>query len=305
MSDADLENGQWGIERFTETRCQILVTGWCTPPLPQALIEHPDFSIRYICNVTGSVRKCVPRQFLERGGILTNWGGIAAPYVAEHALLLALAALRNQSAWRTGVDLSEQCGITANDHILTRTLFGRRVGLHGYGRIARALINLLRPFKVEIFAFSSGVPYHVMEADGTKPCGSLHELFKNSEVLFECEALTPGSEQSVSRQVLAALPDQAVFVNVGRGLLVDEAALLEAARRGRIRVALDVMSSEPLRSSSEFYKVANTILSPHIGGPTRDRYEECGALALENIHSFLKGESMKNLVTLEDYDRST
>jgi phosphoglycerate dehydrogenase-like enzyme len=305
LADRELVPSIWSEKEFSHWRPEILVTGWITPPLPLTWVECSDFPVRYISHVTGSVRGLVPRKFLENGGVLTNWGDIIAPYVAEHALLLALATLRNIPAWRTAIKQSEACGVSAVDLVGTRTLYGRRVGLHGFGRIARALVKYLHLFQTEIYAFSEGVPSHVLESSGVIPCDSLRSLFAKSEVLFECEALTGKSERSVNREVLKALPDHAVFVNIGRGLVVDEAALLSEARSGRIRVALDVVAKEPMRTDSDLYQLGTAILSPHIGGPTLDRYPECGARALKNISTYLRGGALEGIVSLEEYDRST
>ena len=106
--------------------------------------------------------------------------------------------------------------------------------------VARALVPLLRPFGVTIAAYSAGVPAALMQQAGITPAESLHALFADSEVLFECEALTPATQGCVTAELLGALPDDAVFVNVGRGQVVEEAALVHEARSGRLRLALDV-----------------------------------------------------------------
>lgn len=282
--------------RLEEYRPEVIVSCWSTPPIPESWLKFPDCPLRYVCHVTGSIRKVVPRFFLESGGRATNWGGLAAQQVAEQALLLMLAALRNLPEWRTG---NWNCKFT------TRTLFGKSVGLHGFGRIAQALRELLRPFGGKVLAFSRGVPDSLMESFGVEPCGSLEELFSNSEVLVECEALTDHTRGSVTAAVLAALPGGAVFVNVGRGLVVDEASLIREVSSGRIRAALDVVCCEPLDPESELAGLPNLIYSPHIGGPTGDRLLRCGRLALENLDRYRRGLPLEAEVTLTTYDRST
>src|SRR5687767_1363695 len=109
----------------------VLVTGWRTPPLPIAWIEERRCPLRYVCHVTGSVRQLVPRSFVAHGGQVTNWGALVAPQVAEHALLLALAALRSQPRWRDYMARPPHTRHVAQ--LDTRTLHGRRVGVHGFG----------------------------------------------------------------------------------------------------------------------------------------------------------------------------
>ncbi|MDF3056961.1 MAG: hydroxyacid dehydrogenase [Rariglobus sp.] len=290
------------LEEFQPT---VIVSCWSTPAIPPAFAEAGS-ALRYVCHLAGSARSLVSRAFLERGGLLTNWGALAGDTVAEHALLLALAALRRQPAWQqiiTGPRAIPWRNSTVR--LQTRTLIGRRVGVHGFGHVARSLIRLLQPFNVRICAFSSGVPSALMENAGVTPCQSLAELAARSEVFFECEALTPHNIASINTPVLAALPDDAVFVNVGRGLLVDEPALLREAQSGRIQVALDVVAKEPLGPESPAVVTPNALLSPHIGGPTYDRLPACGRLALDNLDRYLRGEPLEALITPELYDRST
>ena len=124
-------------------------------------------------------------------------------------------------------------------------------------------------------------------------------------MLIECEALTSLTRGSVTAAILDLLPPDAVFVNVGRGAVVDEPALVRRAARGLVRVALDVFEHEPLPPDSEFYRIPNALLSPHIAGPTADTFPLCGEFALDNVRQYLQGGKIAGLVTLEAYDRSS
>jgi phosphoglycerate dehydrogenase-like enzyme len=292
-------------EALADFQPDALVSCWSTRALDPAWIAEPDCGLRYVCHVAGSVRHVVPREFLERGGLVTNWGGAASPQVAEHALLLALAALRNAGRWEEHVEAGGRPGIHQTSALQTRSLFGRRVGIHGFGRIARALLPLLRPFHLSISCHSAGVPETALLAEGVTPCADLRELFARSEVLFECEALTPCTLGLVTEEILCELPRDAVFVNVGRGRVVDEPALLRLAAQGRLRIALDVVTEEPLAPDSPARKVPGAILSPHIGGPTADIFPQCGERALQNLRKFLSGQNPEEAMTLEEYERST
>lgn len=300
-TESDFAPGRW-TEFLHKVQPQILLTGWGTPPLPADWLTAPACPLRYVCHLTGSVRKVVPRSFIERGGLVTNWGSFAGQFAAEHALLLVLASLRNLNAWRPFI--AQPVKSREPESLGTRSLFGRRVGLHGFGNIARALAALLRPFGVSLHAFSAGVPETMIRAEGVEPCASLSDLFRQSEILFECEALTPATERSVTAEVLRLLPDGAVFVNVGRGRVVEEPALVREAASGRIHVALDV-TSEDMTERSELLQLPQAILSPHVAGPTHDQYRRCADLARQNLERFLRGETPTARVTLEIYDRST
>lgn len=302
LDDADLVPATWPA-LLASLQPVVLVTAWSTPALPEAWLNQPGCPLRFVCHVTGSVRRLVPRSFLERGGVVTNWGGSISEQVAEHALLLALGALRNAAGWADFI--ATHGGRNQLEQLGTRTLFGRRVGLHGFGSVARALVPLLRPFGVSLAAYSAGVPAALMREAGIAPAHSLEALFAGSEVLFECEALTPATHASVTAEVLARLPDDAVFVNVGRGQVVDEAALAREARTRRLRLALDVTCADPLTPASPLHGLPNVILSPHIGGPTGDRYRQCGIHALANLDAFARGEAPPAQISLTSYDRAT
>jgi phosphoglycerate dehydrogenase-like enzyme len=280
---------------------EILVTGWDTPGLPEAYRDRDDLTLRYVCHLTGGVKQIVSRPMLERGVVVTNWGAAISHTIAEHAILLTLAALRNLPRWSTMMTLPAD----RISQLRTRSLRGSRVGLHGFGGIARELAGLLNAFQAKVSAYSEGVPKHVYGEYNVAPRASLEDLFLNSDVLIECEALTPQTRGSVTADLLDFLPPDAVFVNVGRGPVVDEVALSDAARAGRIRAALDVFAQEPLPPDSPWFDMADAVLSPHIGGPTWDASPLCGEFALANLRRYLLGEPLEAVVTLDVYDRTS
>ncbi len=199
----------------------------------------------------------------------------------------------------------EHKGSSASTFVETRTLQGKRVGLHGFGAIARELVYMLQPFSVELSAYSQGVPPGLFEQYGVRRYGDLKELFSNSDVLIECEALTSHNRGSVNEEVLKCLPDGAVFVNVGRGHLVEESALIQLSREKNLRLGLDVYQEEPLPVDSSLYSLENCLLSPHIAGPTGDAFSMLCELSLANLRRHLLREELEAVVSLEMYDRST
>lgn len=287
-----------------ELRPAVLVTGWSTPRIPKEWALSPDSPLRYICHVAGSLRNVASREFFEAGIVMSNWGAKVAYTVAEHAMLLVLGALRNLRTWEA-CHRQQDVIFAAITRLRSKTLRGKRVGLHGFGAIARELVALLRPYKVSISAYSRNVPHHLYHDLGVHPATSLTELFSQSDVLIECEALTPETTGTVTREILAVLPYDAVFVNVGRAGLVDQSALVEFAAAGRIRLGLDVFEKEPLPPDSPYLQIGTALLSPHVAGPTWDTYQHLGRHALENIERFLSGEPLDGEVTQELFDRST
>lgn len=288
-----------------EWRPTVIVTAWSAKGLPSDWVASPGFSLKYVCHVTGSLKSLMTREPFLRGVRATNWGASINHTIAEHAMLLTLALLRGAGTWP---DAMEKGGWTVDQvrRLRTRALRGRSVGLHGFGAIAREIAAMLAPFKPAcVRSYSRGVPPAFMAGHGVEPCGSLEELYGSSEVLICCESLTPENRGSVDARILGRLGDDSVFVNVGRGQIVDEGALLAEASTGRLRIGLDVFHREPLPADYPLRTAPGVMLSPHIAGPTLETYPACGDHALENLRRYLAGEPLSGEITLEAFDRMT
>jgi Phosphoglycerate dehydrogenase and related dehydrogenases len=291
--------GEAWAEWLRAEKIEIVVSGWVTPRLP----EEPG-ALRAVCHVAGSVRGLVPRSLLERGVVVSNWGDLPGRTVAEAALHLVLCALRRTPHYVKLV-ANDSRAWSALPHG-TRTLFGRRVGIHGFGSVARALVPLLRPFGVEIAAYSEGVSAEDYAAFGVRHADSLDVLFSNSEILIEAEGLTPATAGSVDERRLRLLPEGAVFVNVARGgLVADEAALARVAAERGLRLGLDVYREEPLPPESPLRGLDEAFLQPHLAGPTDDEALRAGERLMENLARVLAGQPPVHVVSLAAYDRAT
>ncbi len=278
----------------------VVLACWKTPPLPAVLPPR----LRYVCHVTGSVKKLLTRGHLELGLLVTNWGDSISRTVAEAAVFHILSCLRNASHWSLAM---HQPGVAAWKNGLSdaRSLFGRSVGIHGFGPVARHLVGLLRPWQCPVAVFAPDVSAEVAAAHGVARAPSLEALFRDNEVLVELAPLNSATAGSVTEALLRSIRPGGVFVNVGRGAVVDEAALLRVARDGRIAVGLDVYAVEPLPADSGFRALPRVMLTPHMAGPTIDRYPDAGAFALQNLRAFLAGRPLEAVVTPEIFDRSS
>jgi phosphoglycerate dehydrogenase-like enzyme len=276
----------------------VLLAGWKTPPLPAELPPR----LRYVCYLPGSVRKLVGRAHLEGGLLVTNWGGSVSRVVAECALMLTLVCLRRAGHWMAAM---RRPGVWKNARTETASLFGRRVGIHGFGLIARELTLLLRPFGVDIEVFAPESDPVLYAAHGACRAASLEGLFANNDVIIELAPLNPGTTGIVTERLLRLIPAGGVFVNVGRGAVVDEEALLRVAREGRIQVGLDVYATEPLPADSGLRVLPNVSLLPHLGGPTSDRCRDAGAFAQRNLRAYASGQELESVISPEVFDVST
>lgn len=277
---------------------EILVAAWKTPALPERLPPR----LRYVCYLCGSVKKLVTRSHLERGLLVTNWGASISRIVAEWALFHILSCLRRATAWALAMHLE---GGWKNGGTETASLFGRSVGIHGFGQVARELTHLLRPFGTAIRVYAPDVDHAAESRYGITRASSLEQLFSENDIVVELAPLIPETTGIITETLLRRLRPGAVFINVGRGAVVDEAALQRVAGEGRIQVGLDVFSEEPLPANSPFRGLRNVSLTPHLAGPTTDRRRDAGAFALRNLHAYVAGEPLEAVVTPEIYDRSS
>lgn len=277
---------------------EVVLACWSTPPLPAALPPR----LRYVCYLCGSVKRLVTRAHLERGLRVTNWGGSISRIVAEWALFHVLCCLRRATSWALAMHLERGWKHAATE---TASLFGRRVGLHGFGMVARELVLLLRPFGVRVEVFAPDVDAAAEQAWQVRRAASLEALFAENDILIELAPLIPETTGIVTERLLRLLQPGSVFVNVGRGAVVDEAALLRVAREGRIQVGLDVFAREPLPPDSGFRGLRNVTLTPHLAGPTTDRRRDAGAFALRNLRAYAAGAPLEAEITPEVFDRTT
>ena len=296
--EAPVPSGEWpGL--LDKHRPEILICAWETPSIP---VEAAAY-LKYVCFLCGSVRKLIPRDLIKNGLLVTNWGSVISNTIAECALLLTLSALRRSTNW--ALAMHTQGGWKKGRHPDTLSLFHRRVGLHGLGAIGCELVKLLVPFQVEISAYSPSVPDETFRQLNVRRAATLEQLFSQSDVLIDLAPGKPENYHLVGEALLNLLPENAVFVNVGRGMVVDEEALVRVSKNKGLHMALDVYETEPLPKDSPLRGLPNTTLLPHLGGPTPDRRQDCGKLALDNIEHYLNNDPLINLVTVDAYDRAS
>ena len=222
----------------------------------------------------------------ERGIPLSNTPDVLTDCVADTALGLYLDALRGLSSaerfvragtWATG----------QNFRLATRAT-GRKVGILGLGRIGQAIADRLEGFKAEIHYHSrsqkDGVEYQYH--------ASAKELAAAVDVLIVAAAGGPASANLVDADVLAALGSEGYIINIARGSVIDEAALVKALQDGTIAGAgLDVFAKEP-QVPAELLELENVVLLPHLGSGTVETRADMTSLTIENLRSYLKDRTL-------------
>jgi phosphoglycerate dehydrogenase-like enzyme len=210
-----------------------------------------------------------------------------ADSVAEHALLLILALLRDL----TQAQLNVRNGILGAPS--GSMLAGRTVCLYGLGAIALPLARRLKSFNVKLIGLTRQFSAAKMAEFGLDECYSLEEkatCLKQADVLVICARLTPETRNSINADDLASLPSGALLINVARGGLVEETALISALRSGHLGGAgLDVYWKEPIDTQHPLLQLSNVIATPHIAGITLDSLKDIAAGVAANINRLREG----------------
>ncbi|OHB51595.1 MAG: hypothetical protein A2Y10_03095 [Planctomycetes bacterium GWF2_41_51] len=289
------------IKEINRYESEVLLTAWSTKPLPVDLLEQAP-SLKYIAHVCGTVCGFIPREVIQKGLVVTNWGDSITRTVAEHCLLQILACLRRATKYQIGMHCRKEWKPVKYEAF---TLFDKKVGIHGFGASARELVKLLKPFGCKISSYSPNVPDEYFKEYNIIRSKSLEDLFSKNTIIVDLAALTPKTRAIVTGRLLRMIPAGGVFINSGRGAVIDEAALARIAHEGMIQIAIDVFDKEPLPADSPLRGCENVFLTPHIGGPTIDERKVCGLHALKNIEAYFKGEKQRSIIGLSEYDRMT
>jgi phosphoglycerate dehydrogenase-like enzyme len=226
-------------------------------------------------------------ELLPDGVVLANAAGVHDDATAEHAVGLALAVLR-------GIPEA----IRAQGHWTNlwdrRSLADSRVLILGYGSIGRAVAERLVPMRAEITAVASrarpdplvGAVHGVDELPG---------LLGDQHVVIVLLPLSDKTRGFVDDGVLAALPDGAVVVNVARGAVLDDDAVLRHA--GRLQFALDVTDPEPLPDGHPLWSAPGVLITPHVAGGTTAMLPRVAALLRDQLERLVDGRPLRNIVS--------
>ncbi|MDP3368606.1 MAG: 2-hydroxyacid dehydrogenase [Brevundimonas sp.] len=224
-----------------------------------------------------------------RGLPVTHAPGVNHEDVADHALGLIIAARRQIGA---GDRALRAGGWTAESKLITPSLKDQRVGVVGLGAIGAAVARRAEAMRMTVRWWGP------REKDSPWPrAGSLLELARDSDILVVACKADESNRGLVSREVIEALGPQGLLVNVARGQLVDEDALIAALKDGRLgQAALDVFEAEPTEAA-RWAGVPNTVLTPHTGGATTEAVQGMLMLLIQNLKAAFAGEPLKTPVT--------
>ncbi|EFA08834.1 glyoxylate reductase/hydroxypyruvate reductase-like [Tribolium castaneum] len=229
-------------------------------------------------------------ELKKRGIRLGNTPEILDDAVADVAVLLALGAARRLHEGRLKIEKNQWTpGLT---WMLGQDVRGSTVGIVGLGGIGQAVVKRMKGFSVSKFLYTG----HREKSEG-KELGchfvSLETLVKDSDFVVVSCPLTPETRQMFNDSIFDKMKKTAVFVNVSRGEVVDQDALIRALKAGKIFAAgLDVMTPEPLPADHELVKLPNVVLLPHLGSATEFTRNGMAEVTAHNILRGIAGEEM-------------
>jgi lactate dehydrogenase-like 2-hydroxyacid dehydrogenase len=265
--------------------CRFAVAAGSAGPLTDARLAQLP-SLQIVANFGVGCDSIDVAACARRGIIVTNTPGVLDDEVADTTIGLLLSTIRRlpmlDRFMRSGSWASAKAPWTA-------TLVGKRVGLVGMGRIGQAVARRLSGFALAEVAYHTRRPVQGLELRHEP---NLVSLAREVDALI---VIVPGGTATnglVTREVLEALGPTGCFINVARGSVVDELALLDLLQTGQLGMAgLDVFMKEP-NPDPRFFELDNVVLLPHVGSATHETRERMGALVIDNLVAWKDGRPL-------------
>jgi D-2-hydroxyacid dehydrogenase (NADP+) len=248
--------------------------------------------LRFVQSFSAGTDQFDKALFIERGVRLASAQGANERVVAEHAIALILALARQLHLARDNQRARQWRGMIGDRALREHELGGKTLTIVGLGRIGMRLATLARAFDMQVIGVrrtarpEPGVA-HVVVAQA-----DLAQALAQADVVALTCPLTRETEGLIDAAALGALKPGTFLINVARGKVVDEAALLAALADGRVRAAaLDCFLEEPLPAESAFWTLPNVLITPHTAGET-ERYERNVVdILVDNVERLLRGET--------------
>lgn len=246
--------------------------------------------VRWVHNLAAGVDRILSREIVESTVPLTNSRGIFRRALGEWtvaAMLFFAYDLRRALH-------SQTSGIW--DRFEHEELHGKTLGIIGYGEIGRSVAEHAKPFGMRILALRRN-PASDALAEAVYPPSQIDEMMERCDYISVTAPLTAQTRGMVGAHQIALMKPSAVIINVGRGPVIDEAALIAALKSNRIRgAALDVFDVEPLPEEHPFYQLENVMMSAHGADNLPDSRERAVEFFVENFKRFLNNEALQNVV---------
>lgn len=271
---------------------EILFSGWGAPVMDTEFLDRTP-RLKAVFYAAGSLRYSTTPELWRRGVRVSSAQAINAIPVAEYTLGTVLLGLKH--FWHYDRVVRAQRAYPAERPVVGA--YGGKVGLLGYGTVARELRARLRAFDVEVLAHDPLLSHEEARHDGVRQV-SIEELFSTADVVSLHARLTPDSYGIVTAPLLRRLRHAATLVNTACGELIHEPDLLAVlAERTDLQAVLDVTSPEPPIRRSALYELPNVVLTPHIAGALGRECLRFGAAMVDEFERFIAGKPLRWEIT--------
>jgi phosphoglycerate dehydrogenase-like enzyme len=250
--------------------------------------------LRLLQAIGAGVDCVLPAPDLPERVRITNASGAHEPEMSEFALALILAVAK-----RLPLAMAQQRERTWK-LFGPRGLSGRTLGVLGLGAIGHAVARRAAALGMRVIG-TKRRPEPLVDVDEVHRPAETRRVLAESDVVVVTLPRTPATEGLLDAEAIAAMKPGAQLINVARGGIVDEAALAEALREGRLDgAALDVFEEEPLSPTSPLWDAPNLLITPHVAGLSREYMARAGAIFFENIRRLESGDPLLNLVDRDE-----
>jgi len=257
--------------------------------------------LKWIHATAAGVGQLMFPELRRTGIVVTNARGIHSIPMAEHILgtLIALArrfpdSLRYQMQGRWAQQE------LWDSPVPMRELKGQLLLIVGFGSIGRELARIIQPLGTRVWGVTRSGKGDAQLAERILPTTELANALPQADFVLLAAPETPDTKRMIGERELALMKPSAYLINVARGTMIDEPALIEALRRRAIAgAALDVTEKEPLPPESPLWKLDNVFLTPHVSAVSEHLWERQADLLLENLERWFSGRELINLVDLE------
>ena len=236
------------------------------------------------------------------GVMITNTPGVLTETTADLAWSLMMAAARRIAEGDRYVRAGK-FKFWGPQVMLGHDVFGKTLGIVGFGRIGQAMARRARGFNMRILFSDSGTAPDDIGRDLGAERVPLADLYQRADFITLHVPLLPGTDHMLDDRAFSLMKRTAIVVNTSRGPVVDEKALVRALKTGRIAgAALDVFEREP-EIEPELLHMENVVLAPHVGSASHETRLKMSSIAAENVIAALRGEKPPNIVNPEVWDR--
>lgn len=250
--------------------------------------------VRWVHNYGAGVESLLCPEFLSRDVVLSCGKGYSVgSQLAEHAFALILALTRGIAICARMKTWSKHGPVRAT----VSDLRGKTMGLVGFGGVGMATARRALAFEMNVLAVRRNPSNEVTEGVTAWGTERFYDLLERSDIVVVSVPLTSETRRMFNRRAFERMKTGAILVNVGRGEVVETAALVDALREGRLAGAgLDVFEQEPLPDDSPLWNLQNVVITPHLAGASPGRPGRNLEIVLENLQRFVDGRPLLSVV---------